>query len=89
MKKENKKGVILYVTGTDSFKIHENPGEVSKLDLRADRVEVVDSQSGYSDIHPAFWRLIVDGVKMVDCIAATYTDSGALNLVGQEMRLYG
>ena len=80
-------GVIIYVVGRDDDLDMEEA--VKKLNIRANRVEVISSESGHFDIMDAWWSLTVKGMKRIVCMLAEVTDHSELKLTGSELRLCG
>ena len=84
-----KTGAIVYITGgndQDNFDVDE---AVRKLELKADRVEVVLSRSSHFDIMDAWWLLTTKGMNRIVCLLATIKDQSELVLTGRELRLCG
>lgn len=59
------------------------------LDIRADRVEVVTSSEGDSDVMDVWWRLTAKGVNRIVCVIAEMTQKSQFRLTGYELRLCG
>jgi len=85
-----KTGIIIYITGgggtQEGFDIQQ---AVSKLDIKADRVETVFGRSADFDVVDAWWRLTTKGMQKIVCMLAEVTDNLELRLTGRELRLCG
>ena len=85
-----KTGVIVYVVGKESLDDAIDFEEAGKrLDISADRVEVVTNIDGNFDVMYAWWMLTVKGMKLIVCMIAEVVDRSQLKLTGQELRLCG
>ncbi len=85
-----KTGVIIYVVGKESLNDTIDFEEASKrLNIKADRVEVVSSIPGNFDVMDAWWLLTVKGMKLIVCMIAEVINRSELKLTGQELRLCG
>ena len=85
-----KTGIIVYVVGGETF--YDNldmEAAVRRLDLKADRVEIVSANSNHFDVMDAWWLLIAKGMKRVVCMLAEVVNSSELKLTGRELRLCG
>ena len=83
-----KTGIILYIAGNDA----ENDSveyAIDKLDIEADRIEVVSAKSGHFDISDAWWFLTIKGMQRIICMVAEVTSLGTLKLTGRQLRLCG
>lgn len=85
-----KTGAIIYITGSkemgDDFDVEQ---ALKKMNLKADRVEVVSSNVGHFDVMDAWWMLVAKGMKYIVCLIAEVVDNSKLKLTGRELRLYG
>jgi len=85
-----KTGVIVYVVGKESLNDTIDFEEAGKrLNIKADRVEVVSSIGGNYDVMDAWWLLTAKGMKRIICIIAEVINRSEFRLTGQEMRLCG
>lgn len=85
-----KTGVIVYVVGKESMDDKIDFEEACKrLNIKADRVEVVTSIGGNFDVMDAWWLLTVKGMRMIICMIAEVVSRSQLRLTGQELRLCG
>jgi len=85
-----KTGVIVYVVGGEG--IYDNLDmevAVRRLDLKADRVEIVSANSSHFDVMDAWWLLMAKGMKRVVWMLAEVVNSSELKLTGRELRLCG
>jgi hypothetical protein len=85
-----KTGVIVYIVGGegpyDDFDMEE---AVRRLNINADRVEVVFSRSSNFDVMDAWWLLVAKGMKLIVCMLAEVVNCSKLKLTGTELRLCG
>jgi 3-mercaptopyruvate sulfurtransferase SseA len=85
-----KTGVIVYVVGKESLDDTIDFEEAGKrLNIKADKVEVVSSIGGNFDVMDAWWLLTVKGMKRIICMIAEVINRSELKLTGQELRLCG
>ncbi|TET95054.1 MAG: hypothetical protein E3J28_01330 [Desulfobacteraceae bacterium] len=85
-----KTGVIVYVVGKESLNDTIDFEEAGKrLNINADRVEVVSSIGGNFDVMDAWWLLTVKGMKRIICMIAEVINRSELKLTGRELRLCG
>ena len=85
-----KTGVIVYVVGKESLDDTIDFEEAGKrLNIKADKVEVVSSIGGNFDVMDAWWLLTVKGMKRIICMSAEVINRSQLKLTGQELRLCG
>ena len=83
-----KTGVIIYVVGSEQRTDQIDFEEASqRLDIKADRIEVVSSQDANFDIMYAWWLLVVKGMKRIVCMLAEVGNQPDLKLTGQELVL--
>jgi hypothetical protein len=85
-----KTGVIIYVVGNgevDDQIAYEEAAQ--RLDIQADRVEVVSSLGGDYDVMDAWWRLTAKGMKRIICLTAEVINRSDFKVIGQELRLCG
>ncbi len=85
-----KTGVIVYVVGGEG--LYDNLDMevvVKRLDLKADKVEIVSANSNHFDVMDAWWLLMAKGMKRVVCMLAEVVNSSELKLTGRELRLCG
>ncbi len=85
-----KTGVIVYVVGGE--RLYDNLDMevvVKRLDLKADKVEIVSANSNHFDVMDAWWLLMAKGMKRVVCMLAEVANSSELKLTGRELRLCG
>jgi hypothetical protein len=83
-----KTGVIVYLVGKKSLddSIDFEQAE-KKLNIKADRVEVVSSIGGTHDVMDAWWLLTAKGMKSIICMIAEVINRSEFRLTGQELRL--
>jgi hypothetical protein len=85
-----KTGVIVYIVGEegpyDDFDMKE---ATKKLNINADRVEIVSSRSGHFDVMDAWWMLTAKGMHRIVCTLAEICKNSDLKLTGRELRLCG
>jgi hypothetical protein len=85
-----KTGVIVYVVGKESLNDTIDFEEAGKrLNINADRVEVVSSIGGNYDVMDAWWLLTVKGMKLIVCMFVEVVNRSQLRLTGRELRLCG
>ena len=85
-----KTGVIVYVVGKESLNDTIDFEEAGKrLNINADRVEVVTDIDGNFDVMHAWWLLTVKGMKRIICMIAEVINRSELKLTGRELRLCG
>ena len=85
-----KTGVILYIVGgEDPYDELDMQEAVRRLEINADRVEVVSSRSGHFDVMDAWWVLTTKGMNRIVCMLAEICNSSNLRLTGRELRLCG
>ena len=85
-----KTGVIVYVVGGKG--LYDNLDMevvVKRLDLKADKVEIVSANSNHFDMMDAWWLLMAKGMKRVVCMLAEVVNRSELKLTGRELRLCG
>jgi len=83
-----KTGVIIYVVGIEGLDYPNDFEEAAKrLDIKADRVEVVVSQDANFDIMYAWWLLVVKGMKRIVCMLAEVGNHSGVKLTGREFVL--
>ena len=85
-----KKGAIVYIAGGermgDDFDLEQ---AVKRLNIKADRVEVVSPEAGHFDVMDAWWMLMAKGMKLVVCMLAEVESHSKLKLTGRKLRLCG
>jgi hypothetical protein len=85
-----KKGIILYIAGDEPEEQNlDTRHMIARLNLAADRIEIVSRRTGHFEISDAWWRLITKGMHQVWCVMAEFAPSGELNLTGRSLRLCG
>jgi len=84
-----KTGAIVYITGGGNQDNFDEDRAVKKLNIQADRVEIVSSGSAHFDIMDAWWLLTAKGMKQIICMTATIKEQSELVLTGRELRLCG
>ncbi len=85
-----KTGVIIYITGDESSETLSDAGTVAeKLNIRADRVEIISQDTGHFDIQDAWRSLVTKGMQHVVCKLAKFSAKGDIQLTGHELRLCG
>lgn len=85
-----KTGVIIYITGDESSEDVPDVRTVAeKLNIRADRVEIISRNSGHYDIPDAWRSLIIRGMQHVVCKLARLSPKGDIQLTDHELRLCG
>ena len=85
-----KSGIILYVSGNapEGWSEHEEI-QFRRIQLNADRVEIITDRTGHFDINDAWWRLTAKGMSMITCRAARFDDAGKIEITNRELRLCG
>ncbi|MDY6862238.1 MAG: hypothetical protein SV062_04525 [Thermodesulfobacteriota bacterium] len=85
-----KTGIIIYIAGShkirDDFDIEF---AVKKLNIRADRIEVVSPMAGHFSIMDAWWMHLIKGMSRIICLFAEMADNSELKFTGRELRLCG
>jgi len=85
-----KKGAIVYIAGgermEDDFDVEQ---AVKRLNIKADRVEVVSPEAGHFDVMDAWWMLLAKGMGLIICLIAEVLNCLELKLTGRELRLCG
>jgi hypothetical protein len=85
-----KTGIIVYIAGDDDRGPEiDLEKQVKRLELEADRVELVSRSSGHFDVSDAWWYLTTKGMNHVKCAIGELTESGHIQLTGRELRLSG
>lgn len=85
-----KTGVIVYVVGTEGLDDTIDFEEAGKrLNIKAERVEIVSSRSGHFDVMHAWWLLTVKGMNLIVCMLAEIVNRSELRLTGRQLRLCG
>jgi len=85
-----KTGVIVYIVGgEDSYDDFDMKEAVRRLNINADRLEVVFSRSSNFDVMDAWWSLTAKGMKLIICMFAEVVNLSELRLTGREFRLCG
>jgi len=85
-----KTGVIVYIVGgEDSYDDFDMKEAVRRLNINADRLEVVFSRSSNFDVMDAWWSLTAKGMKLIICMFAEVINLSELRLTGREFRLCG
>jgi 3-mercaptopyruvate sulfurtransferase SseA len=85
-----KTGVIVYVVGGEGlYDDLDMEKAVKKLNINADRVEVVSARSAHFDVMDAWWLLTTKGMKKIVCMLAEVVNHSKINLTGRELRLCG
>ncbi len=83
-----KTGAIVYVVGKENLpKNFDITVAVKKLEIDAERVELVSSGSGHYDIMDAWWWLTTKGMKRIICLIAEVVNGSDLRLTGREIQL--
>ena len=83
-------GVIVYVAGKEALNYEADLEEAGKrLNIKADRIEVVSSMDENFDLMHAWWFLTIKGMKKIVCMTAEVVNHSRLELTGREMRLCG
>jgi len=83
-----KTGAIVYVVGKEKYsKNFDMAVALKKLEIDADRVELVSPGSGHFDIMDAWWSLTSKGMKRIVCIIAEIVNGSDLRLTGREIQL--
>ena len=85
-----KTGAIVYVAGSEKMK-DDFDGEraVRRLNLKADRIEVVSSRVGHFNVMDAWWMLLAKGMSRIVCLIAEVVNGSELKLTGRELRIWG
>ncbi len=82
-----KTGAIVYVIGKENVDNDFDMTEaVKNLKIKADKVEIVSSRSGYFNIMDA-WSLTAKGVKNIVCMIAEIINDSDIRLTGREIQL--
>ena len=85
-----KTGVIVYIVGGEgSYDDFDMKEAVRRLNINADRLEVVFSMSSNFDVMDAWWSLTAKGMKLIICMFAEVVNRSELKLTGRELRLCG
>ena len=85
-----KTGVIVYIVGGEgSYDDFDMKEAVRRLNINADRVEVIFSRSSHFDVMDAWWSLTAKGMKLIICMFAEVVNFSELRLTGRELRLCG
>ncbi len=85
-----KTGVIVYIVGGEgSYDDFDMKEAVRRLNINADRLEVVFSRSSNFDVMDAWWSLTAKGMKLIICMFAEVVNRSRLKLTGRELRLCG
>ncbi len=85
-----KTGVIVYVVGSENRLEGSDLTEaVKRLNIDAERVEIVSSSSGHFDVMDAWWALTTKGMSRIVCLIAEVSRNARLRLTGRELRLCG
>jgi hypothetical protein len=67
-------GVIVYIVGgEDTYDDFDMKEAVRRLNINAERVEVVSSMEDNFDVMHAWWLLTVKGMKLIVCSFTTQT----------------
>ena len=83
-----KTGAIVYVVGKENLsKDFDIAVAVKKIEIDAERVELVSSGSDHYDIMDAWWSLTVKGMKRIICLIAEVVNGSDLMLTGREIQL--
>ena len=81
-----KTGVIVYVRNGDSTQIPDEETALQRLNLAADRVDLVFSGESAYDLWDAWWKLTRKGMHRIVCQTAEISGN-ALRLDGRELQL--
>jgi hypothetical protein len=85
-----KTGVIVYILGGDgAYDGYEVKEAVKKLNIKADRVEIVSSRLGHFDVMDAWWMLTAKAMHRIVCMLAEICNDSNLKLTGRNLRLCG
>jgi len=85
-----KTGVIIYVVGNQEIDNHINLEQAAhRLNIKADRVEIVSSIDGNYDVMDAWWFLTVKGMNLIVCKLAEVVNRSQFSLTGRELKLCG
>jgi len=83
-----KTGAIVYVVGKDNLsKDFDMELALKKLEIDAEKIELVSSGSGHFDIMDAWWLLTAKGMKRIICLIAEVVNGSDLILTGREIQL--
>jgi len=83
-----KTGAIVYVVGKENFPNNFDMAvALKKIEIDADRVELVSPGSGHFDIMDAWWSLTAKGMKRIVCMIAEIVNGSDLRLTGREIQL--
>jgi hypothetical protein len=85
-----KTGIIVYVVGDDIVKdATDLEKEIRKMELEADKIEIISRASGHFDVSDAWWALTARGMNRIFCVIGESTASGNVRLTGRMLRLCG
>jgi hypothetical protein len=85
-----KTGVIVYVAqGENTDEDFDSEEVLRRLNLNADRVQVVSSKSEDFDVMYAWWFLMVKGMRRITCVIAEAGNHTELTLTARELVLCG
>jgi hypothetical protein len=82
-----KKGLILYITGTEPQNCDLNQKKIAKMIGSSDIIEYVSQSSGRSDLHEAWFNLVIKGSHSIKCRFARFNSKGSIVLNDRELRL--
>ncbi|MCP3921157.1 MAG: hypothetical protein GY714_01095 [Desulfobacterales bacterium] len=82
-----KRGLILYITGNEPTNLNLNSKNIAKMIGTDDTIEFVSESSGRSDLHEAWFNLVVKGNHSIKCQLAKFGSDGSLQLTDKEMRI--
>jgi len=83
-----KTGAIVYVVGKDNLsKDFDMELALKKLEIDAEKIELVSSELGHFDIMDAWWSLTAKGMKRIICLIAEVVNGSDLILTGREIQL--
>jgi len=83
-----KTGAIVYVVGKDNLsKDFDMKLALKKLEIDAEKIELVSSELGHFDIMDAWWSLTAKGMKRIICLIAEVVNGSDLMLTGREIQL--
>ena len=67
----------------------EDEAGIKKLEPKADRIEIITSQTGHMDVQDAWRDLLLKGMAHIRCKIAVFNETGDIKFTGKEFRLCG
>ena len=85
-----KSGVIIYVAGNAPRGWSEgDETRIRSTESQADLIEIITTRTGHFDVLDAWRDLLSKGMSHVICKMAAFSESGEVELTGNELRLCG